>query len=249
MNNNSPTNSERFFATLKMRDINRMKKTVNTVMMICLIMMFLITVFVILTSFAVSMKPTPVIAFDAEGKRAVFSGEETVQDETSRVRVYRFLTDFINKFEGVSPNIEEDLTAAYNMLTPNFRQILLDKAVHKEKIEQWRNKNFETKFRIMKIRFLSGSLRVGSTLTVEGIGEMSFRSAIDYSNQGVQKTGFVYFTAAMIVTPVSLDISPDGLLIDIHKGVSFEDFRSLRAFLLENKKEYLLEDESGEVFE
>ena len=105
-------NADRFFATLKMRDINRMKKTVNIVLLFAMTCMFLITLFALGIAFVTSMKPTPVVAFDAEGKRVVFTETDTVQNETSRVRVYRFLTDFINKYEGVSPNIEDDLTQA-----------------------------------------------------------------------------------------------------------------------------------------
>jgi len=244
-----PANADRYFATLKMRDINRMRKIVNAVLLMAVVFMFVITLAALSLVFVTSMKPTPVVAFDAEGKRVVFTETETIQNETSRVRVYRFLTDFINKYEGVSPNIEDDLTQAYNMLTPKFRQILLDKAVHKEKIEAWRNRNFQTKFRIIKLKFLQGSLSVGSTLLVEGIGEMSFRAAIDYSGEGDQKKDFVFFTALMVVTPVTLDLSPDGLFIDAFTGKNLGDYRSMRAYLLENKKEYLIDSENREVFE
>ena len=242
-------NADRFFATLKMRDINRMKRIVNILLLFTMTCMFLITLFALGIAFVNTMKPTPVVAFDAEGKRVVFTEQETVQNETSRVRVYRFLTDFINKYEGVSPNIEEDMTAAYNMLTPKFRQILLDKSVHKEKIEAWKNKNFQTKFRIIKLKFLQGSLAVGSTLLVEGIGEMAFRSAIDYNSEGDQKKNFVFFTAFMVVTPVSLELSPDGLFIDAFTGKDLGDFRTMRAYLLENKKDYLIDDENKEIFQ
>jgi len=242
-------NADRFFATLKMRDINRMKRIVNILLLFAMTCMFLITLFALGIAFVTSMKPTPVVAFDAEGKRVVFTEQETVQNETSRVRVYRFLTDFINKYEGVSPNIEEDMTAAYNMLTPKFRQILLDRSVHKEKVETWKNRNFKTDFKLTKLKLLKGSLSPGSVLTVEGIGEMSFRNAVDYANEGVQRKDFVYFSALLIVTPVSFDISPDGLLIDFYKGSTLGDLRSLRAYLLENGKEYLIEDEKEEVFE
>lgn len=242
-------NADRFFATLKMRDINRMKKTVNIVLLFAMTCMFLITLFALGIAFVTSMKPTPVVAFDAEGKRVVFTETDTVQNETSRVRVYRFLTDFINKYEGVSPNIEDDLTQAYNMLTPKFRQILLDKAVHREKIETWKNKNFETQFIIKNLKILKGSFEHGSSLSLEGIGEMTFKNVINYSGENEQRKDFVYFSALLIVTPVSFELSPDGLFVEFYHGKSLGDFRSLRAYLLENKKEYLIDGENKEVFE
>lgn len=243
------TDADRYFAALKYKDINRMKKVTNLFFILFSILMFLIALFSLILVFITSMKPTPVVAFDAEGKRVVFNETETIQSETSRVRVYRFLTDFINKYEGVSPNIEADMTDAYNMLTPRFRQILLDRAVHKEKIEAWKNKNFQTKFRIIKIRFLEGSLSVGSNLLIEGVGEMSFKAAIDYSGEGEQRKDYVYFNALLVVTPVTLDLSPDGLFVDAFTGKTLGDFRSLRAYLLENKKEYLIDDDKREIFE
>lgn len=238
-----------FFSTLMFKDVEKISKRFNLLMILATICMFCITLVSMGFVFAVLMKPTPVIAFDKEGRRLAFSGDETIQNETSIVRINRFMTDFINNFEGVSPNIEEDLTEAYNMLTPKFRQILLDKSVHKEKIETWKNKNFETKFRLLKLKILKGSLSAGSVLTVEGIGEMSFQNVIDYSNEGVQRKDFVYFSALLIVTPVSFEISKDGLLVDFYKGSTLGDFRSLRAYLLENKKEYLIDSENIEVFE
>jgi hypothetical protein len=240
---------EKFFSALKMKDVEKIRKTGFFFMMAALISSFFVTMAALLIAFAVTMKPTPVIAFDSDGKRAVFSGEETVHDETTKVRVHRFISQFIEKFEGVSPNIDEDLTVAYNMLTPRFRQILLDKSVHREKIELWKNKNFQTKFNLLTLKFVKGSLSIGSTLTVEGIGEMQFKNVIDYNNEGVQKKDFVYFSAILVVTPVSFDLSPDGLFVEFYKGSVLGDYRSLRAFLMEQKKEYLLEDESGEVFE
>ncbi|HNW83266.1 MAG TPA: hypothetical protein PKG52_10290 [bacterium] len=241
--------AEMFFSTLMFKDVERISKRFNLFMIIMVLCMFCITVVSLVFTFAVLMKPTPVIAFDKEGRRLAFSGDETIQNETSIVRINRFMTDFINNFEGVSPNIEENLTEAYNMLTPKFRQILLDRSVHKEKIEAWKNKNFETKFRLRKLKILKGSLSAGSILTVEGIGEMSFKNVIDYSNEGVQRKDFVYFSALLIVTPVSFEISKDGLLVDFYKGSTLGDFRSLRAYLLENKKEYLIDKENVEVFE
>ena len=243
-------NADRFFATIKHRDIVKSRKVASSVLIVALVFMFIVALLAVLALFAVTMKPTPVIAFDSEGKRTVFAEEETIQSETSVVRVHRFLTEFINKYEGVSPNIEEDLTEAYNMLTPKFRQILLDKAVHKEKIEAWKNKNFETKFKLLKLKFLKGSLSVGSTLAVEGYGEMIFKNAVDYNGEGTQRKDYVYFTALMIVTPISLDLSPDGLFIDVFTGHSAGDFRSLRAYLNENNKGYLLDDDDKgtEVF-
>ncbi len=241
--------SEKFFIAMKMKDIEKIRKTSFFFMVSALAFLFFITASALFIAFAVTMKPTPVIAFDSEGKRAVFSGNETIHDETSKVRVHRFISEFIEKFEGVSPNIDEDLTVAYNMLTPRFRQILLDKSVHREKIELWRNKNFQTKFNLLTLKFVKGSFSVGSTLTVEGIGEMLFKNVIDYNNEGVQKKDFVYFSAILVVTPVSFDLSPDGLFVEFYKGSVLGDYRSLRAFLMEQKKEYLIEGESREVFE
>lgn len=247
--NNPEKTAEQFFATLKYRDVEKLRKWFNFFIILTSFFMFFITISSLGFAFVIAMKPTPVIAFDKEGRKLAFSGNDTVQNESSSVRVSRFMSDFIRKFEGVSPNIEEDLTEAYNMLTPKFRQILLDRSVHKEKIEAWKNKNFETKFKLLKLKFLNGSLSAGSTLTVEGVGEMSFKNVIDYSNEGIQRKDFVYFTALLIVTPVSFEISQDGLLVDFYKGSTLGDFRSLRAYLLENKKEYLIDKDSEEVLE
>jgi len=240
---------EKFFSALKMKDVEKIRKTSFYFMMAVLASSFFITMSALFIAFAITMKPTPVIAFDSDGKRAVFSGEETIHDETTKVRVHRFISQFIEKFEGVSPNIDEDLTVAYNMLTPRFRQILLDKSVHREKIELWKNKNFQTKFNLITLKYLKGSFNTGATLTLEGIGEMSFQNVIDYNNEGVQKKDFVYFSAILVVTPVSFEISPDGLLVEFYKGKTVGDYRSLRAFLMEQKKEYLIEGENREVFE
>lgn len=249
-NNNNENSPREFFSTIRYRDVEKLRKWSNLLMITSILLMFVISVTAIVSAFLISMKPTPVIAFDKEGRRAVFSGDETVRNEPTVVRITKFMTDFINKFEGISPNIEEELTDAYNVLTPKFRQILLDKSVHKEKIETWKNKNFETRFRLRKLKILKGSFLAGSTLTVEGIGEMSFKNVIDYSNEGIQRTDHIYFSALLLVTPVSFEISQDGLLVDFFKGTTLGDFRSLRAYLLENKKEYLLENEENtEVFE
>lgn len=241
--------SDAFFNTLKYRDMEKIRKRATILVCCAILAMFVATLASLFLAFLVSMKPTPVIAFDKEGKRAVFSGDEVVESETSMVRIHRFLSDFIEKFDGVSPNIEENLKEAYNMLTPKFRQILLDKSLHQEKIDMWKNKNFETKFSITTLKIIKGSLKVGSNLTVEGLGEMKFKNVIDYSGEGEQRKDFVWFSALLIVAPVSLKLSPDGLFVEFYAGKNFNDFRELRAYLLENKKEYLLEEDEKEVFE
>lgn len=249
MKNSRNDELQTFFSMLSAGNIQKISRRFSILMTLAVVFMFFITAASLLFAFAVTMKPTPVIAFDRDGRRVSFSGEETLRNEATVVRVTRFLSDFIQNFEGVSPDVEEDLTAAYNMLTPKFRQILLDRSVHKEKVETWKNRNFKTDFKLTKLKLLKGSLSPGSVLTVEGIGEMLFRNAVDYANEGVQRKDFVYFSALLIVTPVSFDISPDGLLIDFYKGSTLGDLRSLRAYLLENGKEYLIEDEKEEVFE
>ncbi len=233
---------DKFFAAMKYKDVEKIRKRSAFINLSALIFMFIITLFSLGTAFISTMKPTPVIAFDSEGKRMTFDGPEIINDETSYVRVHRFMSDFVEKFEGVSPDIEEDLKEAYNCLTPKFRQILLDKSVHLEKIKFWKNKNFRTDFRMFKLKVVEGSFKVGSTLTVEGYGKMLFKNAVDYADEGVKKEDYVYFSALLIVTPVSLDLSPDGLFIEFYKAKSLSDFRSLRAYLLEHEKEYLLEE-------
>jgi len=246
---NKLNDADMFFSAMKFKDVQVLRKTYSFFMFFALIFMFVIAALSILFAFTVTMKPTPVIAFDKDGKKAVFSPDDTVESETSKVRIHRFMTEFINKFEGVSPNIEEDLKDAYNMLTPKFRQILLDKAVHREKIETWKNKNFKTGFNITNIKIIKGGLSAGSSLSLEGVGEMTFKNVINYSGENETRTDFVYFSALLIVTPVSFELSPDGLFVEFYHGKSLGDFRSLRAYLLENKKEYLIEGENKEVFE
>jgi len=235
-------NADRFFNAMKFKDIEKIRRRFTIINIAALIFMFIITVIALGIAFISTMKPTPVIAFDKEGKQMTFSGSDIVDDETTIVRVNRFMHDFIEKFEGVSPDIEDNLKTAYNQLTPKFRQILLDKSVHLEKIKFWKNKNFKTHFKISKLNIIEGSLKVGSTLTVEGYGKMQFKNAVDYADEGVRKEDYIYFSALLIVTPVSLDLSPDGLFIEFYKAKSLSDFRSLRAYLLEHEKEYLLDD-------
>lgn len=246
---NSAAEHDKFFASLKLKEIEKTKRKFFIFMAASLIMMFALSIFSLFLALLATMKPTPVIAFDKEGKRLLFSSNETVESETSKVRVHRFMTDFVNKFEGISPNVEEELKDAYNMLTPKFRQILLDKAVHKEKIEAWKNKNFETKFSIKSLKTLKGNLEHGSTLSVEGIGIMTFKNVINYSDESEERKDYVYFNALLVVTPVSFELSPDGLFVEFYHGKNLGDFRSMRAYLLENKKEYLIDDEKSEVFE
>jgi hypothetical protein len=233
---------DKFFAAMKYTDVEKIRKRSAFINLTALIFMFILAILSIGVAFISTMKPTPVIAFDSEGKRMIFDGPEIINDETTYVRVYRFMKDFIEKFEGVSPDIEENLKDAYNSLTPKFRQILLDKSVHLEKIKFWKNKNFKTDFKMIRLKVVEGSFKVGSTLTVEGYGKMLFKNAVDYADEGVKKEDYVYFSALLIVTPVSLDLSPDGLFIEFYKAKSLSDFRSLRAYLLEHEKEYLLED-------
>lgn len=240
--------SKDFFDALKYRDIEKNRK-ISLILMISLcVMMFLTTITALLFAYSVAIKPTPVIAFDKQGRRVVFSGNDILDNETNRVRIHRFLTDFIGKFEGVSPDIENDLRDAYNMLTPKFRQILLDKSVHRDKIDLWKNRNFATTFTLTKLTILKGDFKAGSTLTVEGIGEMDFRSAVDYSGEGETRRDYLWFSALLVVTPVSLEFSPDGLFVEFYAGRNFPDQRQLRAFLSENRKDHLL-TEGNEVFE
>lgn len=241
--------SASFFDTLKYRDIKRGRKKLTVLAFVLCTMMFLVSVLSVLFAFSVAMKPTPVIAFDKDGRRIAFSGEETFDTETNKVRIHRFLTNFINKFDGVSPNVDEDLKEAYNMLTPKFRQILLDRSVHNEKIDMWKNKNFATDFRITRLKIIKGDFSAGSVVTAEGLGEMIFGNAVDYSGDSDKKKTFTWFSVLLFVVPVSFDLSPDGLLVEFYTGKSFDDLREQRAYLLENKKEYLLEDEEKEAFE
>ena len=239
----------RFWETMKFRDVEKIRKFSRILSIVFCFMMFAVTLCALFFAWSLAVKPTPVIAFDKDGRRMVFSEAETLETATNEVRIHRFLTDFIDKFDGISPNIDEDLRDAYNMLTPKFRQILLDKSVHNEKIDTWKNKNFETKFKITKLKIVKGSFLAGSSVTVEGLGETTFGNAVDYSGESEKKTTLVWFSALLIVVPVSLELSPDGLLVDFYAGKSFEDFRELRAYLTENSKEYLLENSSRESAE
>lgn len=232
--------AEKFFGVIGYRDVKQLQKRVSRFAWITVVLSFIVTLFALLIAFAALSKPTPVIAFDEDGKRMVFPGEETLSTASNRVRIERFIKEFINKYEGVSPRVDRDLAEAYNTLTPRFRQIVLDKGTHKEKIERWKNKNIQSSFSLINYR-LKGELSVGSTVAIEGIGEFSLAPAVNFDDAVENpEREYIYFTTLLLVTPISLEISPDGLLVDYWVARSSSDFRQLRAYLLEHKKEYLL---------
>ncbi|MCK5808893.1 hypothetical protein KAH37_07920 [bacterium] len=234
--------AEGFFNVIGHRDVKQLHTRVSRFAWIVVVLSFIVTIFALLTTFAALSKPTPVIAFDSDGKRMVFPGKETLSTAANQVRIERFISDFINKYEGVSPHVDKDLADAYNSLTPRFRQIVLDKGTHKEKIGQWKNRNIQSSFKLINYR-LKGTFTVGSTVAVEGVGEFSLAPAVNFDDaiENPEKE-YIYFTALLLVTPISLEISPDGLLVDFLAARSSSDFRQLRAYLLEHKKEYLLPD-------
>ncbi len=240
----TPEDAELFFSAIGYRDRKTLQNRVSRFALVTVIMSFFVAIVSLLTTLIVISKPTPVIAFDQQGKRMVFTGQETLSSETNRVRIVRFLKDFINNFDGVSPRVDEDLAQAYNALTPRFRQIVLDKGIHKGKIHRWKNKNIASDFTLLAYH-TDGTFTVGSTLTVEGTGKFTLAPVIRTDGTAsVSETEYLYFTALLIVTPVSLDISPDGLLVDFWSAKSFDDFRKLRAFLLQERKESLITDET-----
>jgi len=234
------------FTLIGYRDVKQMQTRVSRFAWAMVIVSAIVTLFSLVVTFAAISKPTPVIAFDADGKRMVFSGKDTLSTSANKVRIERFIKEFVNKYEGVSPHVDKDLADAYNALTPRFRQIVLDKGTHKEKISRWKNRNIQSSFRLINYR-LKGAFDVGSTIAVEGIGEFSLAPAVNFDDavENPEKE-YIYFTALLLITPISLEISPDGLLVDFWAARSSSDFRQLRAYLLENKKEYLLpEDKKG----
>ena len=73
---NKLTDADMFFSAMKFKDVQVLRKTYSFFMLLALIFMFVLATVSMLFAFTVTMKPTPVIAFDAYGKKAVFRSEE-----------------------------------------------------------------------------------------------------------------------------------------------------------------------------
>lgn len=220
-----------FWEVIKKRDIDNLRRSTNMKFYIITVILFLITIVSLLSNFFQSIKPTPVIAFDKQGRSLVFS--DTSQQGTSEVRIRYFLTKFINKYEGVSPRIDEDLADAYNMMIPKFREILLLKEAHKDKVESWKGKNIETQFSIERLN-IKGDMAIGHKIAVIGTGKFIFRPVV--VTTGASSETFerqIYFTTQLMVMPVSMQ-TVDGLLVEFFSGSTFDDPDKLRAYLLEN---------------
>ncbi len=235
--------AEAYWDLLNKNDIDKLRRETNIKIIILILVLGTITIFSIFAVILMAIKPTPVIAFDKQGKSILFT--DTAQQGTTEPRIRYFLGMFINNYEGVSPRIDEDLAEAYNMLIPKFREILLLKGAHKEKIETWKGKNIETVFSIDKLQ-IKGDMIMGSKIGIIGTGKFLFRPVIISGNNSSETfERYVYFKAQIMVMPIT-EQTIHGLLIEFYQGKSFETKDDMKAYLLENNIP-LIDDDNGVV--
>jgi len=197
-----------------------------------LIIMGIVSLACVFMAWAATFRPVPVVAFDKTGRALLFSN--TAQGNTTTdIRLKQFLNQFITLQDGVSGRPGEDLTAAYNMMIPKFREILLLQGAGASKVEEWTGKNISSSFRLTATD-IRGDLSVGSKVAIIGTGELTLRPAVaPVEDRNSQITRQIFFKAQVLVMPITEAI-PWGMLIEYYSSNIFESQEALKSYLMQN---------------
>lgn len=200
-----------------------------------LVIVALAALAVALVAFA---RPIPVVVLDGKGQPVLFEDTVTPRLRMEQTRIEYFASSFLKSFSAVdSTQVDEQLEAVANRMTPRLRRIFLSD--EEEIARRKKHGKLNLKARFDKLEFKIGDFdpeASGGRIYVVAHGALTFRpklgeAAEDESHQFVQ-----YYYAQLVLqrVPVARE-SIHGLQVDYVDTEFFDTPEALEVFLLKEQ--------------
>lgn len=188
-------------------------------------------------SFALAIKPAPVIAFDSQGKPILFEDTYAPATRTDRVRVDWFAQYFLEKFVAIdSSRLDRDLADALNLMTPRMREIELKDGAEIARRRQYRDGNVRSHLEQLEIRIGDFDPNdLSQPIYLYAWGQHVFEPLLGKVDNDSKTVRFVFFKMMLTREPVAKEI-PHGLLISHFEWYSFETQDELDTELLKIRR-------------
>ena len=194
------------------------------------------TVLSLLVTLALVVKPSPVIAFDATGRPIIFTDTYTPALEMTRVRAEWFTRFFLSKYITIdSTRLDEDLTGALNLMTPDLRDIVMLDGKEIERRTKYQGANVRSSLPDFDLRIGEFEPQGKDPIYVYGWGRHVFEPIFGGTEQDKAQR-FLFVKMQLDRYPVAKNI-PHGLLVHYIDWKSFDSEADLNVELLKLQRD------------
>jgi hypothetical protein len=223
--------SERFLPEIP--ELEAFRRSVNRKVWAVIGVLGIVSLGSLLLALIAFARPIPVVAFDGKGHPILFEDTVSPRVNMDSIRVEAFTQDFLERWLAIdSTTVTEDFTRAVNMMTPNFRRIVMADADEVERRRRWSEAN-------IKIRFETFEPTIADydPGEVDGKIYVVVQSRVRYTPkfgelQEASELVKYYFTELELQRVPVAKASIHGLQVNYVNTVRFETEEELKAHLL-----------------
>ncbi len=219
-------------------ELEAFRRSVNRklwVTMAGLLVVALVSLGVALVAFA---RPMPVVVLDGAGQPVLFQDTVTPRQRMERVRVEYFAGAFLKQFSAVdSTQVDEQLEAVVNAMTPRLRRIFLSD--ESEIARRRKHANFNLKARFEQLKYRIGDFDPEDTdgrIYVVATGRLLFRPKVGGMGADDDREMVQHYYAQLVLqrVPMTRECS-HGLQVDFVKTQFFDSADDLEVHLLKEQ--------------
>ncbi len=223
------TKGEQFFELLTLSRIEKNRLLARWTVIIACALLFITDIALFLAFQARKMRAVSVVEICPEQdlQQQIFDRQEA--------SVKLFVNTFVKLYSEQSPDIAQNLSEAYKMMTPRLQEILLARKIDGGKADKWFDKNIKSDIVFEKYRIDSEKMDSGEIIVIMGFADAKFRPAVAFNGDYSPYSGselFGFYQMSAVIVPVT-EKTPHGLLVDYFQIDWFENPELRKAYLLE----------------
>ncbi len=190
----------------------------------------------LLIAFLSIMRPIPVVAFDRDGRALVFNDTYTPALEMTKVRADWFIRYFLSKYLTVdSTRLDEDLTTALNLMTPDLRDIVMEDGGEVERRKKYQGGNVRSRLEDFELRIGDFDPMGKAPIYAIGWGKHVFEPVFGGTDK--DKAVRWLFVKLQIDRYAVTKLSPHGLLVHYVEWKSYDSEPELNVELLKVQRD------------
>jgi len=175
-------------------------------------------------------KPTPVIAYDSQGRPVVFEDSVTPRVQMDEIRVEAYMRSFSELWVGIdSDTVAKDFKKAVGLMTPRLRDIVVTEGAELKTRSGYLGQDVGTVFQDVQVKIADYDIE-DTSADVHGVvwGKAVFKQKLAQGSEIMPK----YFVMKTKLERVPLTVkNPWGLEVDFVETKLFDNEDALRVFV------------------
>ena len=218
-------------------EIEAFRRSVNRKLWLVMGFLGTTTLASLFLAFVAFARPLPVVAFDKRGRAILFEDTVSPRYTLSDVRIEYFTREFVRRWVGIdSVNVDEDTQGALNVMTPEFRKVVMADRREMSRRAGYKGKNVRSLFSDWRIRIgkYDPADKEGKVYVLAS-GKMTFvpRFGEVTGTDGPSEVTRHFLTQLVLRRVPVTRVSVDGLQVGYSHTRFFTDRDQLEAYMLE----------------